>query len=63
MNQNERDDLAVYLGLQDFEVTLVEVEFSHRRGRQIKVVHVQRRSGIHRCPDCGRAHAASQALF
>ena len=26
MNQNERDDLAIYLGLQDFEVTLLEVE-------------------------------------
>lgn len=22
MNQNERDDLAIYLGLQDFEVVL-----------------------------------------
>ena len=28
MNQNERDDLAIYLGLQDFEVKLVEVEGS-----------------------------------
>ena len=31
MNQNERDDLAIYLGLQDFEMTLVEIEFSRRR--------------------------------
>ena len=28
MSQNERDDLAIYLGLQDFEVALVEVEAS-----------------------------------
>ena len=72
MNQNGRDDLAIYLGLQDFEVTfrsdfevtskgrfevtLVEVETSRRRGR-IKVVSVARRSGTHRCPSCGREHA------
>ncbi len=57
MNQNGRDDLAIYLGLQDFEVTLVETEVSRRRGR-IKVLYVGRRSGTHRCPDCGREHAA-----
>ena len=49
MNQNERDDLAIYLGLQDFEVALVEVEASRRRGR-IKVISLARRSGSHRCP-------------
>ena len=43
MNQNERDDLAIYLGLQDFEVALVETEVSRRRGR-IKVLYVGRRS-------------------
>ena len=58
MNQNERDDHAIYLGLQEFEVTLVEVEFSRRRGRPIKVVHLARRSGAHRGPDCGREHEA-----
>jgi hypothetical protein len=57
MNQNERDDLAIYLGLQDFEVRLVEVEPSRRRGR-IKVLSLARRTGTHRCPDCGREHAA-----
>ena len=57
MNQDARDDLPSYLGLQDFEVTLVEVETAQRRGR-IKVVSVARRSGTHRCPDCGREHAA-----
>jgi transposase len=57
MNQNGRDDLAIYLGLQDFEVTLVEVEASPRRGR-IKVISLARRSGSHRCPDCGQDHAA-----
>jgi transposase len=57
MNQNGRDDLAIYLGLQDFEVGLVEVEASPRRGR-IKVISLARRSGSHRCPDCGQDHAA-----
>ena len=55
MNQNERDDLAIYLGLQDFEVVLVEIEASRRRG-QIKVISLARHSGSHRCPDCGREH-------
>jgi transposase len=55
MNQNEWDDLATYLGLQEFEVTLVEVEASRRRGR-IKVVHVSRCSGAHRCSNCDREH-------
>src|SRR5213083_2821562 len=57
MNQDGRDDLAIYLGLQDFEVTRVEVERSRRRGRPIKVIYLARRSGAHRCPDCGREHA------
>ena len=61
MNQDGRDDLAIYLGLQDFEVTRVEVERSRRRGRPIKVIHLARRSGAHRCPDCGREHA--EGLF
>src|SRR5881396_165989 len=39
MNQDGRDDLAIYLGLQDFEVTRVEVERSRRRGRPIKVIY------------------------
>src|SRR5438034_9658279 len=56
MNQDRRDDLAIYLGLQDFEVTLVEVERSQRRG-QVKVLSVARRSGTHRCPECEREHA------
>lgn len=60
MNQNERDDLAIYLGLQDFEVTLMEVEVSRHRGR-IKVLSLARRSGSHRCPQCGCEHA--EGLF
>jgi transposase len=56
MNQNERDDLAIYLGLQEFEVALVEVEASRHRG-PIKVMSLARHSGSHRCPDCGREHA------
>ena len=47
MNQNERDDLAIYLGLQEFEVRLVEVEASRRRGR-IKVLSLARHSGSQR---------------
>jgi transposase len=60
MNQNERDDLAIYLGLQEFEVTLVEIEASQRRG-PIKVVSMARHSGSHRCRECGREHA--EGLF
>src|SRR2546422_11483182 len=60
MNQNERDDLAIYLGLQDFEVQLVEGEQSRRRGR-IKVLYVRRESGTHRCPEGGREDA--EGLF
>lgn len=60
MNQNQRDDLAIYLGLQEFDVTLMELEDTRRRGR-IKVLSVARRSGKHRCPECGRGHA--EALF
>ncbi len=60
MNQNDGDDLAIYLGLQDFEVALLEVETSRRRG-QIKVVSLARRRGPHRCPECGREHA--EGLF
>ena len=60
MNQNERDDLAIYLGLQEFEVALMELEDTRRRGR-IRVLGLARRSGKHRCPECGREHA--EALF
>lgn len=57
MNQERRDDLAVYLGLQGFAVESVSVVVEPRvgePGRRIKVVRVVRRSGQHRCPDCGR---------
>ena len=60
MNQNERDDLAIYLGLQEFDVALMELEDTRRRGR-IRVLSLARRSGKHRCPECGREHA--DALF
>jgi transposase len=56
MNQ-ERDDLvATYLGLQGFEVVGVAHEPHPRRGR-VKVVRIERRSGQHECPDCGRRQA------
>jgi len=57
MNQDQRDDLAIYLGLQDFEVACVELEATRPRP-PIKVVSLTRCSGPHRCPDCGREHAA-----
>jgi transposase len=60
MNQNGRDDLAIYLGLQDFAVALVEVETSRRRG-PIKVLSLARRGGTHRCRECGREHG--EGLF
>jgi len=53
MNQEPTHDLAIYLGLQGFEVDAVELVEDRRWGR-IKVVHISRRSGLHRCPDCGR---------
>ncbi len=60
MNQ-ERDDLvAMYIGLQGFAVVAVVFE-RHQRWGRVKVVRVERRTGQHECPDCGRRHA--QGLF
>ena len=55
MNQEPDDLVAVYLGLQGFEVVAVVFEPHPRRGR-VKVVRVERRTGRHECPDCGRRH-------
>jgi len=55
MNQEPTHDLAIYLGLQDFEVESVEFE-QDRRGKPIKVIQVGRCGGTHRCPECGKAH-------
>jgi transposase len=60
MNQEPPHDLAVYLGLQGFEVEAIEIT-EDRVGRKIKVVHLQRYDGWHVCPDCGRKHR--QGLF
>lgn len=60
MNQEPPHDLAVYLGLQGFEVEAVEIT-EDRVGRKIKVVHLLRYDGRHICPDCGRKHR--QGLF
>lgn len=60
MNQERGDFVATYLGLQGFEVVAVVFEQHPRRGR-VKVVRVERRSGQHECPQCGRRHAS--ALF
>jgi transposase len=60
MNQEPPHDLALYLGLQGFDVEEVEV-VEHRLGRRIKVVHLLRIGGRHICSECGRGHA--QGLF
>ena len=57
MSQDRRDDLAIYLGLQGFEVEGVAV-LTPPGGPAIKVVGVRRCSGLYRCPDCGRGHEA-----
>ena len=57
MSQDRRDDLAIYLGLQGFEVEGVAVVMPPR-GPAIKVIGVRRCSGLYRCPDCGRGHEA-----
>jgi transposase len=57
MNQEPGQDVALYLGLQGFEVTAVE-RLPHPRRGWVKVVRVVRRKGQHECPDCGRHHAA-----
>lgn len=55
MNQEPSHDLAFYLCLQDFEVEAVE-QVADKRWGTIKVVHVVRQQGLHRCPDCDRRH-------
>ena len=63
-SQEPPQDLAIYLGLQGFEIESVEIVETPRRtdpGRRIKVVHLLRRSGLHGCPECGKGHA--EGLF
>lgn len=60
MNQEPPHDLAVYLGLQGFEVEAIEIT-EDRVGRKIKVIHLLRYDGRHICPDCGKKHR--QGLF
>lgn len=58
-SQEPPQDLAIYLGLQEFDVESIEVVSAPRLealGRRIKIVHLLRRSGRHTCPDCGKAH-------
>jgi transposase len=58
-SQEQPQDVAIYLGLQGFEVEsvgIVEAPRPGEPGRRIKVVHLLRRSGCHVCPDCGRGH-------
>jgi transposase len=63
-SQEPPQDLAIYLGLQGFEVEsveIVEAPWQTDPGRRIKVVHLLRRSGLHGCPECGKGHA--EGLF
>ncbi len=60
MNQEPPHDLAIYLGLQGFEVEAVEIT-EDRGGRKIKVVHLVRHRGWHICSECGKRHR--QGLF
>ena len=58
-SQEPPPDLAIYLGLQGFEVEsieIVEAPTPTKSGRRIKAIHLRRRSGLHVCPDCGRGH-------
>jgi transposase len=58
-SQEPPQDLAIYLGLQEFDVESIEVVTAPRPGawsRRIKIVHLLRRSGRHTCPDCGKKH-------
>lgn len=58
-SQEPPQDLAIYLGLQGFEVESVEIVEAPRPvepGRRIKVVHLLRRSGLHLCSACGKGH-------
>jgi transposase len=63
-SQEPPQDLAFYLGLQGFAVESVEVVAAPtlwKPARRIKVVHLARRSGLHRCSECGKGHR--QGLF
>jgi transposase len=64
MSQEPSQDLAIYLGLQGFEVESVEIVDApcrRDRGRRIKVIHLLRRSGLHLCSECAKGHA--EGLF
>lgn len=61
-SQEPPQDLAIYLGLQGFEIESVEIVNAPWRtdpGRRIKVVHLLRRSGLHMCSECGKGHPES----
>ena len=58
-SQEPPQDLAIYLGLQGFEVESIEIIEAPRLsecGRRIKLVHLLRRSGFHACSGCGKGH-------
>ncbi len=64
MSQEPTQDLAIYLGLQGFEVESVEIVEAPslwEPGRRIKLVHLLRRSGLHLCSECGKGH--QEGLF
>lgn len=58
-SQEPPQDLAIYLGLQGFEVEsieFIETPWLNDPGRRIKVAHLLRRTGFHVCPECGKRH-------
>jgi transposase len=58
-SQEPPQDLAIYLGLQGFEIESVEIVDAPWRmdpGRRIKVIHLLRRSGLHLCSECEKRH-------
>lgn len=57
MNQEQDDCAAMYLGLQGFNVVGVE-RVQHAQRGWVKIVRIERRSGQHECPECGRRHAS-----
>src|SRR5438552_6466205 len=61
MSQGAPDDLAIYLGLQGYEVESIEFLTSDDSpsGDPMKLVHVRNRSGRHVCSECGKSFTDS----
>ena len=61
MSQGAPYDLAIYLGLQGFEVESIEflTGDDSPSGETIKLIHVRNRSGRHVCSECGKSFTDS----